>query len=135
MKTTESSRQNEQEIRSLLLKKMIGGLGYPRELIIVEKQLSLLPHLHHQKGLPTRRADLICFAKNVHPEHALFPLLLIECKDGPIGRDAEQQAIGYNHYLQAPFIALANQEGEKLIFPRQMPFLPSYEQLIQALCK
>lgn len=112
---------------------MIEQLGYPRELIVVEKELSLLPHLRSHGQLPTRRADIICFGKDIHPDYSLFPLLLIECKAGEMGFDAEQQALGYNHYVQAPYVALANQAGPQLIFPQKVPFLPAYHQLIERL--
>lgn len=112
---------------------MIGQLGYPRELLVVEKKLSSLPHLQLKGDLPNRRADLLCFGKNIHPDYALFPLLLIECKEGPVERQAEEQALGYNHYVQAPYVALANEKGPFLIFPIRLNFLPSYSQLIANL--
>ena len=123
----------EEMVRQRLIQAMIEQLGYPRELLVVEKALSQLPHLSQQKGLPRRRADLLCFGRNIHPEHSLFPLLLIECKEGLLNSDAEQQVLGYNHFVQAPYVALANERGPELIFPKRLDYLPSFSQLIAQL--
>lgn len=121
----------EELIRQSLLYIMIYRLNYPKELIAIEKQYSEFPHLKSLSGLPDRRADIICFAKNIHPDYPLFPLLLVECKEGKVGEDAIQQAIGYNHYIQAPYIAVAGTDGVRLVHPQNVPFLPSYAQLIE----
>lgn len=136
MKITALSRLNnkpEEAVRQALLKAMVEQLGYPRQLLAVEKELSQLPHLQNQSGLPKRRADILCFGKDIHPQYSLFPLLLIECKAGKIGFDAEQQALGYNHFVQAPYVALANLDGPRLIFPQKVPFLPTFQQLMTLL--
>lgn len=123
----------EELVRQSLLYIMLHRLKYPRELIAIEKSLSELPHLKKIPGLPERRADIICFAKNIHPDYPLFPLLLIECKEGILGTEAIQQALGYNHYVRAPFIAVAGSDGVRLIYPQDVPFLPSYAQLMETL--
>ncbi len=123
----------EELIRQSLLYIMIYRLHFPKELISIEKQLSELPHLTGQLSLPERRADIICFAKNIHPEYPLYPLLLIECKEGKISHEAIEQALGYNHYVQAPYIAVAGNDGVQLVHPQKVSFLPSYQQLIEKL--
>lgn len=125
----------EELIRQSLLYIMLRRLNYPKELIAIEKSLSDLPHLKTMPGLPDRRADIICFAKNIHPDYPLFPLLLIECKEGKLGAEAIQQALGYNHYVQAPYVAVAGSDGVQLIYPQNVPFLPSYAQLMETLLK
>jgi len=88
---------------------MVESLGYPREMLCVEKQLSSIPHLL-KKNTPNRRFDIICFAKGIHEEHEIYPLLMIECKAHLITKKAIEQVIGYNDYVSAFFIAIANQE-------------------------
>lgn len=116
---------------------MISELGYPKEMISVEKRLSSIPHLIHQR-VPNRRYDLICFAKNLSDEHSIYPLIMIECKAHPITKAALQQIIGYNDYVAAYFIAVAN--GERVMVGYQseegqgyqfFEGLPSYEELLQ----
>lgn len=86
---------------------MVQQLHYPKELIAVEKEIASLPHLACCKGLPRRRLDIVCFAKGIHPEHSLYPLLVIECKGVVIAQKAIQQVIGYNAFVKARFIGLA----------------------------
>ena len=102
----------EECIRQGLLGKMVEELGYPQSFIAVEKELSELPHLRltSKDAIPNRRADVIVFAKKVHPDHPLYPLLMIECKAVPLTPKFAQQVIGYNSVVKAPFLALANQE-------------------------
>lgn len=125
----------EEMVRQKLLSMMVHDLGFPRDLITVERELALLPHLKGMKGLPKRRSDVLCFAKGIHKEHALFPLLLIECKEGDAGQDALEQALGYNHYVQAPYVALAGKTGAFLIHPERISFLPKYAELVEMACK
>lgn len=105
----------EEIIRQGLIEKMLGELGYPPALLAVEKELSQLPHLRlvEKKVIPRRRADIIAFARNIHPDHVLSPLLMIECKAVPLTPKFAQQVIGYNSVVQAPFLALAN--GEQVL--------------------
>ena len=124
----------EERVRQRLLVLMTRQLGYPKELLSVEKKLSELPHLNGLSGLPNRRADVLCFAKGVHEDYPLFPLLLIECKEGEIGEEAACQALGYNHYVQAPFVALAGENEIKMIYPIGLPFLPSFSNLLEKVC-
>ena len=80
--------------------------------------------------------DIICYAKGVSG-----PLLLIECKAGVLKESATEQVLGYNHYVKAPFVAVAgeaeiemgyfdNKKG-KYVF---VSGLPRYETLLEALC-
>jgi hypothetical protein len=121
----------EELVRQRLLAVMIHQLGFPKELIAIEKQLSELPHLQRVASLPDRRADIICFAKNIHSGYPLYPLLLIECKEGEAGGEAIAQAMGYNHFVQAPYVAVAGRGGTQLVHPQRLPFLPSYAQLLE----
>ncbi len=133
----------EEIIRQDLIKKMVQELGFPSTLIAVERELAQLPHLQltGKAEIPKRRADLIVFARNIHPEHDLFPLLMIECKAVALTPRFAQQVVGYNTCVQAPFLALAN--GDQVMtgafdraagHMRFQPGLPSYEALLsQAL--
>lgn len=99
----------EEKVRQTLIQQMTQQLGYPCGTLALEKNLDQLPHLQTHNSLPKRRADLIVFAKNIHPEHSLYPLLLVECKAVPITDKTLRQLIGYNQFVGAPFIAAVNQ--------------------------
>lgn len=128
----------EEIVRQNLLKKMIYELSYPRELISVEKALSEIPFFSSLPS-PMRRIDIACFAPKIHPHYALYPLLLIECKEDK--REAEkawQQVQGYNSFLKACFLAIAYPEGELFGFLKEgklsfLSHLPTYLQLMQAI--
>lgn len=116
-------------MRQALLKFMIES-GYPRGLIGVELSLSALPHLiESQSKLPKRRADIIVFSPNTH-----LPLLLVECKAVPLNDAAIRQVVGYNLFVKAPYIVLANESevktgtynGATWVFS---PGLPSFKSL------
>ena len=123
----------EEVVRQKLLHYMIHELGYPKHLIAVEKQLSELPQLKDQKKtLPLRRLDILCFDKK-----SLSPLLLIECKSIPIQEKMLAQLLGYNAFVRAPFICLAN--DKQIVFGwmdeekgeyRYHHTLPPFEKLI-----
>ena len=128
----------EEVVRQTLLKKMIYKLSYPRELIVVEKALSEIPCFAGLSGLiPMRRIDVACFAKGIRLDAGLAPLLIVECKGSEKEVEkAFQQVKGYNHYLQAYFIAVAYPEGEVFGFIengafRVLNYLPSYSNLMQ----
>lgn len=121
------TKNPEELVRQALLKTMTTDLGYPKSLIAVEKQLTELLHLKGETGLPNRRVDILCYTRD------LAPLLLIECKEGEFGDDAKAQVIGYNHYIQAPFVALAGLGKIELIHPVEVSFLPTYSQLVERL--
>lgn len=101
----------EEIIRQRLLHQMVEILGYPLSHLVLEKELGQLPHLQGiASNLPVRRTDIVCFGKGIHPLHDLYPLLVIECKAVAITPKAFNQVIGYNYYVQAPYVALANLE-------------------------
>ncbi|HEY5259230.1 MAG TPA: type I restriction enzyme HsdR N-terminal domain-containing protein [Rhabdochlamydiaceae bacterium] len=119
----------EEQVRQKWLQAMVTSLGYPKELIAVEKELWRLPHLLHDPHVPQRRADIICFAKGIHAEHPLFPLLLIECKQEALNAKALDQVMGYNYYVGAPFVAVVN--GTHIVMNQGLSTLPSYQELIR----
>ncbi len=99
----------EEKVRQTLISKMVVELGYPIGHLVLEKSLHQLPHLQNQGFLPKRRADLIVFAKGLHPQHLLYPLLLVECKAIPLNDKVLRQIVGYNQFVKAYFIAVVNQ--------------------------
>ncbi len=110
----------EERVRQVLLQKMVAELGFPKGLLSVERAI---PH--------QRRTDIICYTQE------MIPLLLIECKAGPIGEAAIRQVLGYNETMGAPFVALSNgKETMTLWFEgakrTSVPFLPTYEELSNA---
>lgn len=132
----------EEKVRQALLEQMIQELSYPRELVSIEKTLSEMPHLALDSGnFPERRADVICFAKGIHPDHFLYPLLLIECKECPsMAEEAKQQVIGYNYFIKACFVAVAYPNGaewgyydSKMQTYKFSSVIPSYPRLMQAV--
>jgi len=126
----------EEVVRQTLLQLMIKKLGFPLALIAVEKELNQIPHLlRNRAALPDRRVDIICFAKGIHPRFPLFPLLLVECKEDRITQAAIEQVVGYNMFVEAPFIALADPTGAALLLPEGtlQKGLPSYEMLLKAV--
>ena len=126
----------EERVRQNLLKKMIYGLSYPRELLSVEKSLSELCMNSHL--VPSRRIDIVCFAKGKGMKSSLYPLLIIECKEkADLLDEALEQVKGYNHFLKAPFIAVAHPDGEVFGYPSDkgisfLTFLPTYLDLMSA---
>ncbi|MFY7842705.1 MAG: type I restriction enzyme HsdR N-terminal domain-containing protein [Rhabdochlamydiaceae bacterium] len=134
-------KTEEEIVRQNLLAHMIDTLGYPIQLMAVEKELNTLPHLKRFQSFE-RRLDIVCFAKNIHHEHALYPLLIVECKKGHLDHKAEQQVIGYNQIVKAYFIALANGKEVRLGYPSSaddhyqfISYLPSYEELCRSISK
>lgn len=109
----------EERVRQTLLQALVNELGFPKGLLSVER------------GIGTRRTDIVCYTREG------FPLLLIECKAGPLNETALQQALGYNETLKAPFLAICNAtermtvwfEKEKRVF---VSFIPTYKDLYDA---
>lgn len=127
----------EEIVRQQWIKRMVHQLGYPRELLVVEKGLKELPHIVSADA-PDRRLDILCYGKGIHPSHLLFPLLLIECKKEQLTEGAVNQVIGYNYHVKAPFAAVANLDTVSLGFFDQAKnqyvfcsFLPTFKELIQ----
>lgn len=130
--------QPEEYVRQNLIRLMIEELGYPASHLVLEKQLGQMPHLvRKDPSWPNRRADIICFAKGIHPVHSLYPLLLVECKAIKLSPKVINQVAGYNYYLKSFFIAIANQEEIRTGWydPLKNAFnfisrLPSYPELM-----
>jgi hypothetical protein len=128
----------EEEVRQALLQKMLCEWGYPASCIVVEKSLSELPHLAKFAKLPRRRMDIICFAAR---QSELFPLLVIECKQGSrINKSCYLQLLGYNYYVGAEFAGIAVESKLEILrrdsTSSSLRFLdiePTYESLIATL--
>lgn len=99
-------------MRQRLLLKLSRELGFPLGQIAVEVPLRQLPHLTLQdrRQIPARRADILCYGADA----GFFPLLLVECKAVDLNAGVIRQTIGYNQYVQARYVAIANQDGEQL---------------------
>ena len=128
----------EEQVRQGWLQVMREKLGYPQEMLGVEKALHQMPHIEQGKTeLPDRRADIVCYAKGIHPHYSLYPLLLIECKAAPLTAKVKQQVTGYNLHVGAYFIAIANEKKLELGWwdPHKedwtyISHLPSYQELV-----
>lgn len=118
----------EEKVRQRLLNHLIENLNYPKQLITVEKELALLPS---SESAPKRRLDVLVYFKSGSD---LLPLLIIECKAGKVTDRALQQALGYNHVVKAPFVAVvgSDQALTMKIDGTQMGGLLSYDELIAA---
>jgi len=99
----------EEIVRQKLVHHMVERLGFSRASLAVEVALKQIPHLKGNK-VPDRRADILCFGKNIHPKFQLYPLLLVECKAVKLTSKVLQQVIGYNHFVQSYFITVANDD-------------------------
>jgi hypothetical protein len=126
----------EERVRMRLISSLL-SLGYPASLLIVERQISQLPHLlAAAMKLPKRRVDIICYAQNMCISGALLPLLLVECKAGPFTAKDRRQLFGYNLHIGARFFALANSQKVELYSskdknsPRHTE-IPSFDVLLQ----
>lgn len=109
----------EERVRQALLQKMVGGLGFPRGLVSVER------------GLDGRRTDIVSYTRQ------MCPLLLVECKAEKLTEAAFQQALGYNEKIKAPFICIASADGMLTFWFEKkgrtcVPFLPTYAELCEA---
>jgi|LakMenE18May11ns_1017448.scaffolds.fasta_scaffold9807293_1 hypothetical protein len=132
----------EERIRQKLLAYMIEDLAFPASQIALEKALKQMPHLQLESryAIPNRRADITCFAKGIHSKHNLFPLLVVECKAVALNAKFLNQVLGYNHFLGAYFVCLANQQEIRtgwydttLKTYRFIDYLPSYDHLLRSL--
>jgi hypothetical protein len=127
----------EELVRQRWLKMMVHQLQYPKELLVIEKEIKDLPHLTHQ-DVPDRRIDILCYAKGSQPHFSIFPLLLVECKDEHLTEGAVDQVIGYNHHIKACFVAVVNLEEVRLGYFNRMKkeyvfcsALPPFKELMQ----
>jgi len=120
----------EERVRQKLLRQMIESLGFPKSLIAIEQKIG------------SRRADIICFAKNIKSGFTLYPLLMIECKAVLFNQKTIDQVLGYNHSVRAFFVAIANFRQIRTFWFDQfekkyksVDFLPNYNQLIKTCVK
>lgn len=125
----------EEIVRQKWLEVMLNHLSFPKELIMVEKSLHAMPHLISKENLPNRRIDLCAFAKQ---DKEIKPLLLMECKCVPLNEKALYQVRGYNNFVGASYIAIANEKHILLGFEQEdefmtLDFLPAYPLLIKAI--
>ena len=97
----------EERVRQRFIIFMVHKRGCPPSLISVEKDLKSLPHLIglETSNMPSRRIDIILYHNH---ENSLKPLLMVECKAIKLNSQAEKQIIGYNHYVQAKYLSLVN---------------------------
>ena len=98
------SDRPEEVVRQKVIHFLVNCLQFPKDLIVVEKQLKDL----NSSGRPcpkNRRIDILCFAMH---QKMMHPLLLIECKKDKIKSSDYEQLEGYNAFIQAKFIALVS---------------------------
>lgn len=122
---------------------MVEKLSFPKELIsleqnVIKSALDTSDTLSNKK----RRCDIVVYAKGIHPEKELYPLLLIECKAQVVNEKTLEQVKGYNEKIKAFFIAIANSDQIQTYWfnankhdYEMLPFLPSYPELVQAIQK
>lgn len=86
----------EEWVRQHMIHYLIGGLGYPTELLMNEVAL--------QVGEARKRVDSILY------DRQLKPLMLLEYKapEVPLGERVLQQALRYNMALRVPYLVLSN---------------------------
>ena len=130
----------EEKVRQRLVQEMTHRLDYPLGTIALEVSISQLPHIDCKTPPPKRRADLIVFAKDLHPSHSLYPLLLVECKAVPITPKVIRQVVGYNQFVKAYYIAVINQTDAYTGWYHQekndyffYEGLPSYSYLLESI--
>ena len=86
----------EERIRQGVIDQLL-QLGYP--LVYMQIEPLCAPRL-------ARRGDLLVMRKSSLGK--LYPLFLIECKVGELRKPHFYQLIGYNHFIQAPYVGLTN---------------------------
>lgn len=130
-----SFSQSEADVRSALIQTLVETLGFPRSLLVVEKEIHQLPHVTVFRP-PKRRIDLLAYGV---VKKEWIPLLLVECKKQAL-EDAAAQVIGYNAFVCAPFVALVSRTEVQWGYCEKTsgtyvwhPGLPSYTALLRAL--
>lgn len=121
----------EEVIRQSWIQVMLDHLGFPASFISVEKSLDEVAQNSIIKT--DRRIDIMCHY--LDDAKILRPLLLIECKAVPLNSKALRQVMGYQQSIQAPYVALANQDEIKMAYYDQaglqeLSFLPDFKQLV-----
>lgn len=79
---------------------------------------------------PNRRYDVLVYGKY---RGELKPLLLIECKAAVVTQAALQQALGYNHEVGAPFVAVIGGNRALMVTQTGQPVggLVPYQELLE----
>lgn len=111
----------EERVRLSLLRMLEEDLGYPKELITVERGLR---EVSGDSTAPNRRIDILAYEKG-----SMAPILLIECKAVPLKESMLDQVYGYNHFVGARSICLVNESqcivgiknGESYSFQSSLP--------------
>jgi hypothetical protein len=123
----------EEIVRQKWIQRMVKELQFPSELLVVEKELKMLPHLQqYPHPLPQRRIDILSYSRDVRP------LLLIECKGETLTQDALDQAVAYNSFVQAFYVAVVNEHQIRLKYNLacqrcEIDRLPSFPELMEAI--
>lgn len=122
----------EEMVRQKWLSYMCTELQFPKELLVIERELKMLPHLKDQRQLPTRRIDILSYGKSI------TPLLLIECKAEPLTQEALDQVLAYNTFVQASYVAIVNASSILLRYNLackrcEINRLPPYPELVEAI--
>ena len=116
----------EEEVRQLVLQKLVEELNYPAGLIAVEYSFKLHKVL--------KRSDIVVFSRTGTPR------MLIECKARhiPLTQATLDQAIRYNMKLQVGFLVLTNAITTHIILLdlettnfRLLNYFPSYNELLE----
>ncbi|CDR32976.1 type I restriction enzyme HsdR N-terminal domain-containing protein [Criblamydia sequanensis] len=119
----------EEGVRQFFLHLMVKNLGFPKNLLSVEARLKNF--LFESKKIPKRRADIIGFFPF---KDTLKPLILIECKKGPLKEEDFYQASGYNFHLQAAFFGVASKNELMICDARKIEpafyHIPPYQELV-----
>lgn len=131
------SNLTEERIRQDLIDRLVLKWNFPSRLLIKERAIHQLPHFHQEglkEGLPKdRRIDLLAYHWQ---KERLMPLVLFECKYAKPDKKAFQQLVGYNHWIQAPYLAWVSLEHEGLyrISKEGLIYLGAF-QPFEDLCK
>lgn len=125
----------EEIIRQTWVQKMVHSLGFPKHFLAIEKELKKLPHLQEKKSLlPNRRIDILSYC--YHQNQSFYPLILLECKNSPLSTTILEQALAYNTWIGAYYIAVVNSHQMWFCSShsktyQELSSLPSFSHLIQ----
>jgi hypothetical protein len=122
----------EELVRQELLGQLIDSRGYPKERIAIEVSLRSLHSTTRRP--PARRLDILCF------DEEFQPLLLVECKAVALTPRVLAQVVGYNHWVGAPIVLVANADERRIKTVQEQSFrpctsLPAYGELLEAQSK
>jgi hypothetical protein len=117
----------EEIVRQQWIQRLWEKLKFPKAFLSIEKELKELPHLmHSQQAFPTRRVDLLCYSNEARP------LLLMEFKVEALSEKMVAQVLAYNTFVQAPAVAVANQEAVVLyVHGQTFHQMPLFHHLVE----